>query len=80
MTKPKSEAPKPVWEDVDSSMITAFKYDEATQTLQVMFNKTGLYTYLDVPPDVVAGLREADSKGSYMRYAIIDMYASQKGR
>lgn len=74
------KAKKPVWEDVGSSMIAAFKYDEEAQTLAVMFNNTGLYTYLDVPSDVVAGLRKADSKGSYMRYAIIDMYAYTKGR
>ncbi len=80
MTEQKSDTPKPVWEDVDSSMIAAFKYDEATQTLAVMFIKTGLYTYQDVPPDVVAGLREADSKGSYMRYAIIGEYDYSKGR
>lgn len=65
---------KPVWEDVDSSMIGAFKYDEAAQMLDVMFHRTGHYRYYDVPPDVVESLREASSKGSYMRYAIIDMF------
>lgn len=70
---------KPVWEDVDSSMISAFKYDEAEQTLEVAFNSTGSYRYFDVPPDVVKGLREASSKGSYMRWAIIDMYSYEKG-
>ena len=72
--KPPSELIKPVWEDVDSSMISAFKYDEAEKTLDVMFTRTGLYRYFDVPPDVVEGLRKASSKGSYMRYAIIDFY------
>ena len=72
--KPPSELIKPVWEDVDSSMISAFKYDEAGETLDVMFTRTGLYRYFDVPPDVVEGLRKASSKGSYMRYEIIDFY------
>lgn len=67
------------WEDVDSSMIAAFKYDEESQELQVLFNKTGRYTYFDVPADVVEGLREASSKGSYMRSMIIDLYAYNKG-
>ena len=71
---------KPVWEDVDSSMISAFKYNEAEQVLEVVFNRTGIYRYFDVPPKVVKGLREASSKGSYMRWAIIDMYSYEKGR
>lgn len=70
---------KPVWEDVDSSMISAFKYDEAEQVLEVAFNTTGIYRYFEVPPDVVEGLRNASSKGSYMRWAIIDMYSYEKG-
>lgn len=65
---------KPVWEDVDSSMISAFKYDPARQVLEVMFNRTGTYRYFDVPPEIVQELREADSKGSFMRYAIIDQF------
>ncbi len=69
---------KPVWEDVDSSMISAFKYDPINQELDVMFTRTGTYRYFEVPMDVVAGLRDADSKGSYMRYAIIDMFDYEK--
>ena len=72
-------AGKPTWEDVDSSMISAFKYDPEAQTLDVIFNRTGQYRYFDVPPDAVQGLREASSKGSYMRHAIIDMYYYEKG-
>jgi hypothetical protein len=70
---------KPAWEDADSSMISAFRYDPEEQTLEVLFNRTGRYTYYDVPADVVEGLREASSKGSYMRSMIIDMYAYDKG-
>lgn len=69
---------KPVWEDVDSSMIGAFKYDEEAETLDVMFHRTGHHRYFDVPPDVVEGLREASSKGSYMRYAVINRFAYAK--
>lgn len=67
-------APQAKWEDVDSSMIAAFKYNPTTQTLDVMFNRNGLYRYDNVPADVVQGLRDANSKGSYMRWAIIDRY------
>lgn len=68
------------WEDVDSSMIAAFKYDSEKQILSIMFHNTGIYHYFDMPPDVVQELRKADSKGSFMRYAIIDMYDYKKGR
>ena len=71
---------KPTWEDVDSSMIVAFKYDETTKTLSVMFHKTGIYHYSNVPLEEVEGLREADSKGRYMRSSIIDCYPYTKGR
>lgn len=71
---------KPTWEDVDSSMISAFKYDELSGTLEVMFHRTGVYRYFDVPLHVVEGLRDASSKGSYMRSMIIDMYPYEKGR
>lgn len=67
------------WEDVDSSMIAAFKYHPDTQTLEVMFHRTGIYSYFDVPPEVVAELRKAESKGRFMRFAIIDNYYHAKG-
>lgn len=69
-----------VWYDVDSSMISAFGYDEANQILDVAFHRTGVYRYYDVPVDVFEGLRDASSKGSYMRGMIIDMYAHEKKR
>lgn len=71
----------PAWEDVDSSMIAAFKYDPIKKFLDVMFNRTGIYRYFDVPQNVVEDLRAASSKGSFMRYAVIDMFdCEQVGR
>ena len=77
---PSTPAPQSefVWHDADSSMISAFAYDEEKQILEVAFNRTGVYTYYDVPPDVVAGLHRASSKGSYMRNMIIGMYHDEK--
>jgi uncharacterized protein YuzE len=69
-----------VWYDVDSSMISAFGYDAEEQILDVAFHRTGVYRYSDVPYDVFEGLRDANSKGSYMRGAIIDMYPYEKKR
>ena len=70
----------PIWEDVDSSMISAFKYDPAKKELDVMFTRTGRYRYFDVPLDVVEELRQSDSKGSYMRYVIINEFEYEKLR
>jgi hypothetical protein len=69
-----------VWHDADSSMISAFGYDEAEEILEVVFHSTGVYRYFEVPVDVFEGLRDASSKGSYMRDVIIDMYPWEKSR
>ena len=69
-----------VWYDADSSMISAFGYDEAEQILEVAFHSTGVYRYYDVPRKVFEGLRDASSKGSYIRNVIIDMYPYEKKR
>lgn len=71
---------EPVWEDVDSSMISAFKYNDTTMTLEIIFNRTGLYRYFDVPADVVEDLRASSSKGSFMRSMIIGSYDYEKGK
>ena len=59
---------------VESSMIYAVGYDPDTQTLEVVFNRTGVYQYYDVPPEEYEGLMEAESKGRYMLDCIIDVY------
>ena len=63
---------------VDSSMIYAVGYDPETQTLEVVFNRTGVYIYEGVPQEVYDGLLAAESKGRYMRAYIIDMYPTRK--
>jgi len=69
-----------VWYDADSSMLSAFGYDEAEGILEVAFHRTGVYRYFNVPRHVFEGLRDASSKGSYMRSMIIDMYPYEKKR
>jgi len=77
---PTVELPKSgmVWYDADSSMISAFGYDEAEGILEVAFHRTGVYRYHDVPLHIFEGLRDAESKGRYMRSRIIDMYPWEK--
>ena len=65
---------------VDSSMIYAVGYDEEAQILEVVFKRTGVYRYRDVPKKVYEGLLKSDSKGSYMRDMIIDMYPTEQLR
>jgi hypothetical protein len=69
-----------VWYDADSSMMSAFGYDEAQGILDVAFHRAGVYRYYDVPRHVFEGLRDAPSKGSYMHGYIIDMYPWEKKR
>ena len=59
---------------VESSMIYAVGYDPDTQTLEVVFNRTGVYRYYDVPPEEYEELMAAESKGRYMLDCIIDVY------
>jgi uncharacterized protein YuzE len=79
---PKVEPPQGgmVWYDADSSMISAFGYDEAQGILDVAFHRSGVYRYHDVPLNVFEGLRDASSQGRYMRACIIDMYPTEKRR
>src|SRR5215813_9173789 len=60
---------------VESSMIQAVGYDPKTRILEVVFNSGQTYCYEDVPPEVHQELMAADSKGRYMRAAIIDVYS-----
>jgi hypothetical protein len=63
---------------VESSMIRAVGYDPETHTLEVLFNSGRTYRYEDVPSEVYEGLMAAESKGQYMRWAIIDMYPTRQ--
>jgi hypothetical protein len=68
---------EPDWESVDSSMISAFRYDESKQILEVTFQNSDTYRYLNVPAEVAEGLRQAESKGSYMQANVIDVYPNR---
>jgi hypothetical protein len=63
---------------VESSMIRAVGYDPETHTLEVLFNIGRTYLYGEVPPEVHEELMAAESKGQYMRWAIIDMYPTRQ--
>ena len=57
-------------EYVDSAAINWFRYDEDTSTLDLQFANGAVYRYWDVTPEVVAALRNAESKGEFVNTAV----------
>lgn len=64
----------------ESSMLYAAGYDPKTQTLEIVFNSGGIYRYVDVPPDIYAGLLAAESKGRYMWVNVLNLYPYERLR
>lgn len=67
-------------QSVESSMIQAVGYDEEAKALRVVFNSGKTYEYDGVPKAVYDELMAADSKGGFMRQAIIDCYSYRRVR
>ncbi len=68
---------------VISSNIAEAGYDDETRTLEIQFcnkagEKTGVYRYLNVPPETWNGFLNADSKGRYFRDYIRNQYECHK--
>jgi hypothetical protein len=59
---------------VDSSMLSAVGYDEASKELVVVYNSGATWRYGEVPKKVFKELLASGSKGSYMRSMIIGAY------
>lgn len=65
--------------EVKSSNLAAAGYDEPEAKLYVRFRDGGgLYCYDPVPPIVWLGLRECQSKGSYLRTQIIPYFRCRR--
>ncbi len=64
---------------VESSMIDAVGYDPEGRELLVIFNSGKSYRYTGVPKKVYEELLAAESKGSYMKTFVIDMYPYYQG-
>lgn len=67
---------------VDSSMINAIGYDQASRTLFITFGSGKTYEYADVPSEVFQDFLAADSKGQFFLAKIEDLYdySLQKSR
>jgi hypothetical protein len=61
-----------------SSVIRRFDYDEAARRLDIAFVSGRRYRYHDVPPEEVAALRAAESKGHYFTLHIRDGYRFER--
>jgi len=62
------------WVAVKSRAIRAIDYDKESLELEIMFAQGNSYTYYNVPPQVVAGLLGANSKGQFYNNFIKDRY------
>lgn len=61
-----------------SSMISSAGYDGKTRTLEIEFSSGGVYSYEDVPPDVVLSFRRSESKGKYFKGNIQNKFKATK--
>ena len=53
------------WTPLASSNLSACRYDADERVLQIRFRSGRTYDFKDVPEEVVDGLKQADSPGSY---------------
>ena len=60
--------------EVDSSMIAAVGYDAASGEMEAVFHNGQVWRYQEVPEETYTELLAADSKGRYMRHAVIGIY------
>jgi hypothetical protein len=59
---------------VSSSNVQSIGYDEASQTLEVEFQKSGVYQYYNVPLHIYEQLMMAPSKGRFLNAYIVRGY------
>ncbi|MDB5308220.1 MAG: hypothetical protein JWO38_2422 [Gemmataceae bacterium] len=65
---------------VESSMLLAVGYDAATEELEAVFRSGAVWRYRGVPRKVYRDLLAAESKGSFMRSMVIDVYPDYQVR
>lgn len=65
-------------ETVKSSNLKSVGYDRFTQTLEIAFNRGGVYQYSQVPENVYDGLMNAPSYGGYFNRHIKSKYPTKR--
>ncbi len=61
-----------------SSVISAIRYDAATETLRIIFVSGMVYDYKNVPEEVYKVMKISDSKGTYLNLHIKGKYVFEK--
>lgn len=61
-----------------SSAFVSIRYDEKSKVLTVDFTNGARYAYSDVPPEVVAELDKAGSKGAIFNALIRNRYSERR--
>lgn len=61
-----------------SSAFVSIRYDEKSQVLTVDFTNGARYAYNNVPPEVVAELDKASSKGTIFNALIRNRYSEKR--
>ena len=61
-----------------SSQIKRIGYDKKSEKLVVEFHRGGIYEYLNVRPEVYAGLKGAASPGGYLALHVKGHYPYRK--
>jgi hypothetical protein len=69
---------KLAWTEVDSSNVKSIAYHDQTETLCVLFNNGGLYSYSQVDQEVYVSLVHAESVGRYLNNAIKGVFPYQR--
>ena len=61
-------------EPVTSSNVVSIGYDEASETLEVEFFKSGIYQYQNVPKTIFDEFMATESKGQFLHVYIKPIY------
>lgn len=62
------------WTHVVSSNIAAYRYNEGDRIFEIKFTSGRVYSFADVPKNIVDEFASADSKGKYFNSAIKNSY------
>jgi hypothetical protein len=62
------------WIALESSLLTAARYDAKASRLALKFQTGKIYYYLDVPPDIFEALLAAPSAGAFFVSTIRDQF------
>ncbi len=61
-----------------SSNLHSVGYDSAIETLEIKFNKSGVYQYYNIPSSIYNELMSASSKGTYFDNHIKERFRFKK--